>query len=120
MTDSKRMIRFQFPVNPERIPQYVNITLANQLNDDVVIDFGFLDPFCLPQPPVSDRAFEPSGVQVQPVARVAMNVRVAEQLYQQLQQVLMERRRRQALSSAKSYSPQPPVHPHRGPTDESQ
>ncbi|MEN9216815.1 MAG: hypothetical protein Q6K90_05785 [Gloeomargarita sp. HHBFW_bins_162] len=108
MAEPKRTIRFQFPVSPERVPQYVNITLANHINDDVVLDFGFLDPFCLPTS-VSPNGSD-SGVLVQPVVRVAMNVRVAEQLYHQLHQVLGERRR-QRLPGVKHYPNQPPTNP---------
>ncbi|MCS6782092.1 MAG: hypothetical protein RMI89_03095 [Gloeomargarita sp. SKYBB_i_bin120] len=50
-----------------------------------MIDVGFLDPFCLPS------RVEPSGVLVQLVARVAMNIRVVEQLYQRLHQTLVQR-----------------------------
>ncbi|WAS04992.1 hypothetical protein LQF76_13395 [Gloeomargaritales cyanobacterium VI4D9] len=106
MAEPKRTVRFQFPVTPERIPQYINITLANHINDDVVLDFGFLDPFCLPAALPTNGA-EPSGVLVQPVVRVAMNARVAEQLYQQLHNVLSERRR-QRLPGVKHYPHQPP------------
>jgi len=106
MAEPKRTVRFQFPVTPERIPQYINITLANHINDDVVLDFGFLDPFCLP-PALPTNGSEPSGVLVQPVVRVAMNARVAEQLYQQLHNVLSERRR-QRLPGVKHYPHQPP------------
>ncbi len=109
MAEPKRTIRFQFPVTPERVPQYINITLANHLNDDVVLDFGFLDPFCVPQF-ISPQGAEPSGVPVQPVVRVAMNVRVAEQLYQQLHQMLSERRR-QRLPGVKHYPHQSPTNP---------
>jgi hypothetical protein len=109
MAEPKRTIRFQFPVIPERVPQYVNITLANHINDDVVLDFGFLDPFCLPSASATNGS-EPSGVMVQPVVRVAMNARVAEQLYQQLHTLLTERRR-QHLPGVRHYPHQPPTHP---------
>ncbi|GEM_PF-2917847 len=109
MAEPQRTIRFQFPVTPERVPQYVNITLANHVNDDVVLDFGFLDPFCLPAGLPSNGA-ESGAVMVQPVARVAMNLRVAEQLYQQLHALLTERRR-QRLPGVRHYPQQPPTNP---------
>lgn len=79
----------QFPYEEGRIPKYANATLVNPLADGVLLDFGFVDPLQL-------NAMEAKGLQtedkllleVQPLERFAVSRVVAEQLFQQLAQVL--------------------------------
>lgn len=83
--------RVEFPVLEGRLPTYVNTALTNVFNNDVIIDFGFVDPLILASRQANDTNEEQGDktlIQAHPVVRLAMSLPAAEQLRRQLEGAL--------------------------------
>jgi hypothetical protein len=90
MAELKQLIglRAQFPTLPVRHPEYVNSAIVNILNDDFLIEFGFIDSYLIPQYQEALKTNEDAYIPISPVTRVALSRQVAEVLMAQLSEHL--------------------------------
>jgi hypothetical protein len=78
--------KVQFKSHQDCIPSYANVALVNPLSDDIIIDFGFVDPLTL-----RDSRQDSQGeitVDSRPLARLIIGPALAKQLISELQEAL--------------------------------
>lgn len=81
-------LKGQFPTLPVRHPEYVNSAIVNLLNDDFLIEFGFIDSYLIPQYQEALKTNQDAYIPISPVTRIAISRQVAEALMAQLSQHL--------------------------------
>lgn len=100
MAQIAHQTRVVFPPELNHIPSYVNATLVFSINGDILINFGFIDPFLVQSVPVNqiteseisntenEKVSIINTVTASPIARIITNKQSIKQLIAQLQEVL--------------------------------
>jgi hypothetical protein len=78
--------RVQFPVFPTRLPEYTNITVVNVVGNDLIIEFGFVDPYTFPPFQEAVKSNPEAFITATPITRVSISKDNAVRLLEQLQQ----------------------------------
>ncbi len=79
-------VKVQFKSHQSCHPNYANVATVNPMDDDIVIDFGFIDPLNVRD--LSKASEEEIVVDCQPIARLIVSPTLAKQLIADLQEAL--------------------------------
>ncbi|EDX78372.1 hypothetical protein MC7420_7025 [Coleofasciculus chthonoplastes PCC 7420] len=78
--------KVQFTSHQNCHPNYANVALVNPLDDDIIIDFGFVDPLGFRE--LRQTSEEEIAVESKPLARLIVSPTIAKQLIDDLQEAL--------------------------------
>jgi len=82
-------VKVQFKYHQNCHPKYANAALVNPMDDDIIIEFGFVDPLGFKElKQTSEEEEEEMAVESQPLARLIISPTIAKQLITDLQEAL--------------------------------
>lgn len=79
-------VKVQFKSHQNCHPNYANVALVNPMDDDIIIEFGFVDPLGIRH--LGQTSEEEIAVDSQPLARLIVSPTIAKQLINDLQEAL--------------------------------